>query len=278
MWLRDKVVLITGGSRGVGEAVAVACAKAGAKLALAAKTMEPHPKLPGTLHTAAANVEAAGGEAMIVQVDVRFEDQVQAMVDAVIERFGRIDVLVNNAGAIHLGPMRSWTLKKYDLVHDVNVRGSFLCAKAVIPKMREQGGGHILMMSPPINPAGGKGKAPYLNSKIGMTLLAQAIDAEEPTIAGHALWPVTAIKTAATVNNNLGTDEDYRTVDILAEATVALLDREPTDCVYKDWLDEEVLRELRGVQDFSAYNVVPGASPSPWSIQLVDPDWESRGS
>ncbi len=271
MWLRDKVVLITGGSRGVGEACAIACAKKGAKIVLAAKTLEPHPKLPGTLHDVAAKVRALGAEAHVVQVDIRFEDQVNAMVQSTIERFGRLDVLINNAGAIHLGNVGTWSLKKYDLVQNVNVRGAFLCCKAALPHLR-QNGGHILMMSPPINPDGGKGKAPYLLSKIGMTLLAQAIDTEESKISACALWPVTAIKTAATVNNNLGTEKDYRTADILSEATVALLDRDPAEGGFRAWTDEDVLR-AEGITDFSKYSVVPGSDPAPWSIQLIDPAW-----
>lgn len=271
MWLRDKVVLITGGSRGVGEACAIACAKQGAKIVLASKTLEPHPKLPGTLHDVAAKVRAEGAEAHIVQVDVRFEDQVDAMIASTIERFGRLDVLVNNAGAIHLGNVGTWSLKKYDLVQNVNVRGAFLCTKAALPHLRKNGG-HILMMSPPINPAGGKGKAPYLLSKIGMTLLAQAIDVEESKVHACALWPVTAIKTAATVNNNLGTDKDYRTVEILSDATVALLNKAPEDSSFRAWTDEDVLK-AEGVSDFSKYSVVPGSEPAPWSIQLIDPSW-----
>lgn len=275
--LKDRVVVVTGASRGVGAAVAVACAREGAKLVLAAKTVEPDPRLPGTLLDTRRMVEEAGSEAEVVQFDARDADQCDGVIRAAMARFGRVDVLVNNAGAIFWAPVADWPQKKFDLVFGVNVRASFALAHAAIPHMRKQGFGHILMMSPPFTPAGGVGKAPYLVSKLGMTLLAMAIDAEEKEngIAAHALWPVTALKTAATVNLGLGSDAQMRTVDILSDATIALLMRDPRACQFRAWLDEEVLAE-EGITDLVKYRCVADSEPPPISIELVDPGWGAR--
>lgn len=275
--LKDRVVVVTGASRGVGAAVAVACAKEGAKLVLAAKTVDPDPRLPGTLNDTKRMVEEAGSEAEVVQFDARDAEQCAGVVHTAAKRFGRVDVVVNNAGAIFWAPVADWPQKKFDLVFSVNVRASFALSNAAIPYMRKQGYGHILMMSPPICPSAAVGKAPYLVSKIGMTMLAMAIDAEEKDngIAAHALWPVAAIKTAATVNLGMGDDSQWRTVDILSDATLALLRRDPRKSTFKAWLDEDILAET-GVTDFKKYRVVPDVEPPPMSIELVDPGWAAR--
>lgn len=274
MRLEDKVILITGASRGVGAACAEACAREGARLALAAKTVEPHPTLPGTLGQTADAVRAHGSEALVLPCDVRFEDQVNAMVEQTVAHYGRLDVLINNAGAIFLSTVAEFPAKRFDLVMGINVRAAFLASRAAIPHMRASGGGHVLMMSPPVNPAAGVSKAPYLISKIGMTVLAQAIDAEEATIAGTALWPVAGIKTAAVSLFGMARDRDLRTVDMLSSATVALLARDPAECSFRAWLDEEVLRELEGIDDFTAYRCDPEHEPDPHSIWLADPEWK----
>ena len=268
---KDQVVLITGGSRGVGAAVALAAAREGAHVALAGKTIDPHPKLPGTLGEVADQVRALGREALVIQADIRFPEQVTAMVDKTVEHFGKIDALINNAGAIFWGTTTEFPIKRYDLVMDVNVRGAFLASQAAIPHMRANGG-HIVMMSPPINPKAAVGKAPYIVSKFGMTMVGMAIDAEEPSIAAHALWPVTGIRTAATVNLGMGSDDEWRTPEILADATIALLVKSPDASTFHAWLDEEILAEA-GVTDFDQYACVPGSKPEPMSISLVDPDW-----
>lgn len=272
MRLKDQVVLITGGSRGVGAAVALAAAREGAHVALAGKTIDPHPKLPGTLGEVADQVRALGREALVIQADIRFPEQVTAMVDKTVEHFGKIDALINNAGAIFWGTTTEFPIKRYDLVMDVNVRGAFLASQAAIPHMRTNGG-HIVMMSPPINPKAAVGKAPYIVSKFGMTMVGMAIDAEEPSIAAHALWPVTGIRTAATVNLGMGSDDEWRTPEILADATIALLVKSPDASTFHAWLDEEILAEA-GVTDFDQYACVPGSKPEPMSISLVDPDWK----
>jgi citronellol/citronellal dehydrogenase len=275
MRFQDRVAIITGASRGVGAACAVALAKEGCKIVAAAKTMDPHPRLPGTLRDTVAAVEAVGSEALAFQVDVRFEDQVNAMVAAAVERFGRVDYLLNNAGAIFWSPVADWPLKKFDLVMGVNVRGSFLCSKAVLPIMKKQGFGHILMMSPPEHPEAAPGKAPYLISKLGMTMVARAIDAEYSSdgICASAVWPVCAIKTAATVNLGMGDDSQWRTVDILADATTDLLAMDPKTTRFKAWLDEEVLTETRGLTEFSKYRCMADVEPPPLSIALMDPSY-----
>lgn len=169
--------------------------------------------------------------------------------------------------------MAEFPAERFDLVMGINVRAAFLASRAAIPHLRAGGGGHVLMMSPPVNPAAGVSKAPYLVSKIGMTILAQAIDAEEPTIASAALWPVAGIKTAAVSHFGMAQDRDLRSVDILSRATVALLARDPAKCSFRAWLDEDVLRELEGVEDFSVYRCDPDHEPEPHSIWLMDPDW-----
>lgn len=271
-WLKDRVVVITGASRGVGAACAVALAEAGAHLVLAAKTVDAHPTLPGTLQDTAAAVRAAGRQALVVQADVRRDDEATGVIEQAVAAFGRVDALVNNAGAIHLGNIANFPAKRFDLVMGVNARASFILAQAALPWLR-RGGGHVLMMSPPLVTSMAAGKAPYLLSKLGMTLFAAALDAEEPAVAACALWPVTLIQTAATEVNGLGHPDVWRTPAILADATVALLDRDPASCSFRAWLDEEVLAAA-GVTELGPYACVPGADPPPLSIRLVDPHWE----
>ncbi len=278
MWsLKDKVVLVTGASRGVGAACAVALARTGCKLVLAAKTMEPDPRLPGTLLDCAREVEAAGGDAHVVAFDARDSEACDRVVQESVERFGGLDILVNNAGAIHWGPVADWSVKRFDLVFGVNMRAAFAVSRAALPHLRARGGGHVLMMSPPIVMDALHGKAPYLVSKWGMTALAMAIDAEEEShgISATALWPVTGIRTAATENLGMGEAREWRTPAILADATVALLARDPRKSRFRAWLDEEVLAEA-GVTDLRGYRCDPDHEPMPMSIELVDPGWAAR--
>ena len=273
MRLKDRVVLITGASRGVGAGVALACARQGAHVALAAKTVEPNPRLAGTLGEVAEQIRALGREAIVLPTDVRDSDQVEKMVADTVSHFGRLDALVNNAGAIFWSSVADWPVKRFDLVFGVNVRAAFLASRAAIPHLRKQGG-HIVMMSPPINPAAAPGKGPYLVSKIGMTMVAMAVDAEESDVSACALWPITAIKSAATENLGMGSAKDWRTVDILADATVAILSQDPRQAKFRAWLDEDALRTLDGVTDFTKYRCDPDHEPGPLSIELVDPDWK----
>ena len=274
MHFRGKVVLVTGSSRGIGKAIALAFAREGADVVVAAKTVDPDPRLPGTIHETAREVEAHGRRALAVAVDLRREDQVEALAARALETFGRVDILVNNAGAVHFGDVTHWTLKKFDLVMAVNVRASFLLSRALLPAMQERGSGIVAMIAPPVRPAAAPGKAPYLASKVGMTLLAMAIagENEDRGIASFALWPVTAVETAATINLQLGDRSMWRRPAIVADAMLALCSWPVAKSSGRAWLDEEVLRG-EGVTDFVPYRCDPACEPPPISIQAMDPDY-----
>jgi citronellol/citronellal dehydrogenase len=264
--LLGKVAIVTGGSRGVGKAVALALAKEGCDIVVAAKTSEPHARLPGTIHQTASEVEALGRRALAVACNVREADDVERLRKAAIETLGRIDILINNAGAIFWADVAEWPAARFDLVMDVNVRGAFLCSRAVLPHLRERGG-HVVM-----NVKRVAGKAPYLISKMGMTMLAHAIAEEERAhgIAANALWPVTMIESEATRHFAMGAPEQWRSPEILADATVELCCAPPAELSGRALYDEEVLRERRGLTDFSRYAVVPGSSPPPICREMVE--------
>jgi citronellol/citronellal dehydrogenase len=269
--LAGQVAIVTGSSRGVGKAVALALAREGCDVVVAAKTSNAHPRLPGTIHETANEVRKLGRRALPLICNVREFESVESMRDAALKAFGRIDILVNNAGAIHWAPVADWAPGKFDLVMDVNVRGSFLCSRAVLPAMRAQKHGRIVMMSPPVNVAKVAGKGPYFVSKMGMTMLALAIAAEEREsgIAANALWPVTMIESEATRHFELGKPEEWRTPEILADATVELCCG-PAELTGRALYDEEVLRERRGLTDFAAYSVVPGTTPPPVCREMIE--------
>jgi len=272
MRLHGQVAVVTGSSRGVGRAVALALAREGCDIVVAAKTDEPHARLPGTIHDTAEEVRKLGRRALPVKCNVREFDDVESMRKAAVDAFGRIDILVNNAGAIFFTPVAEWPVGKFDLVMDVNVRGAFLCARAILPHMRERRHGRIVMMSPPVGVRKVAGKAPYLVSKMGMTMLAHAIAEEERDngIAACALWPETMIESEATRHFELGKREEWRTPQILADATLEIACADPARLTGRALYDEEVLRELRGTADFSAYAVVPGTNPPPVCREMVE--------
>lgn len=262
---QGAVVLITGASRGIGKAIAVRLAKEGARIAIAAKTTEPHPKLEGTIYETAKEIEALGGQALPLQVDIRFEDQIQSAVEETVKTFGGIDVLVNNASAISLTPTEQTESKRYDLMHDINVRGTFFMCKACISYLKRASNPHILNLSPPLN-MGPKWFAPHLAytmSKYGMSMIVMGL-AEELRphhIAVNALWPKTTIATAA-VQNLLGGDyviQKSRRPEIVAEAAYHILKRPSIDCTGNFFIDEEVLKS-EGITDFSQYAVNPEES------------------
>jgi citronellol/citronellal dehydrogenase len=256
--LAGRTLLMSGGSRGIGLAIGVAAGRLGANVALLAKTDTPDPRLPGTVHTAAAEIEAAGGKALAVVGDVRDEADVQRAVDATVARFGGIDFCVNNASA--LAPLKTEELpvKRFDLMQGIQLRGTFLLTRASLPHLRRSPHAHILSLSPPVNLAPHwLGRHPaYTMAKYGMTLLTLGWAAEfaEVGIAANTLWPRTLIATAA-VKNLLGGDssmERARAPDIMADAAVAIFQRPPRDCTGHTFIDEDVLR-VEGVTDFSRY-------------------------
>ncbi len=262
MKLNGKVAIVSGASRGIGRAIALALAKEGAKVVIAAKTVKPNPKLPGTIHTVAKEVEDLGAEALAVQANLRNADEIENIVTQTVDRFGRVDILINNAGALWWYPVSQTPAKRLDLVMDVNVRATFLLSQAVLPHMKAAGGGHIINMSPPIDFSVLPGKVGYMISKFGMTMTAMGLAAEvkKDKISVNALWPVTLIESFATINFGLGDESKWRKADILADATLAIVTKEPGELTGKALLDEDLLRN-EGVTDFSIYNCVPDGEP-----------------
>lgn len=261
--LRDKTLFITGASRGIGKAIGLRAARDGANVVVAAKTAEPHPKLPGTIYTAAEEIEAAGGKALPLVVDVRLEDQIRAAVERTVETFGGIDVLVNNASAIFLAGTVDTPMKRFDLMHQVNTRGTYACSQACIPYLKKAANPHILNLSPPLN-MDARWFAPhvaYTMAKYGMSMCVLGMSAElkKDGIAVNALWPRTPIATAA-VQNLLGGDATIRgsrKPEIVADAAYAILTRDSRACTGNFFIDDEVLTE-EGASDLEQYAVVPG--------------------
>jgi len=260
--LNGKTVFITGASRGIGKAIGIRAARDGANVVIAAKSKVPNPKLPGTIYTAAEEIEAAGGKALAVPCDIRDDEEVQGAVALAVERFGGIDVLVNNASAIHLADTASTPMKRFDLMYGVNARGTFLCTQACLPHLAKAKNPHVLMLSPPLSMRT-RWFAPhvaYTMAKYGMSMcvLGMAEELKERGIAVNALWPRTVIATAAL--NLLGGDETAkhgRTVEIVADAAHAILTKPSRECTGNFFIDEDVLR-AEGVQDFDRYAVKQG--------------------
>ncbi len=256
--LSGRSIIMSGGSRGIGLAIAVRAARDGARVALVAKTAEPHPKLPGTIYTAAEEIENAGGEALPIVGDIRDVDMVESAVASTVERFGGIDIVVNNASAINLAPMRDLPVKRFDLMQQINARGTYVVTKACLPHLRESSHAHVLTLSPPLSadPRWLAGHSAYTLSKMGMTILTLGLAADEAEagIGANCLWPRTIIATAA-VQNLLGGDEAMaraRTPEIVADAAHAILVRDPRSCTGNAFIDDEVLLEA-GVTDLDRY-------------------------
>ena len=261
---KDKAVVISGGSRGVGLEIAKALGKDGAKIAILAKTTEPHPKLPGTIYTAAEEIEEVGGSALPLICDIRFEDQVEESIEKVKKEFGGVDICINNASAIHLTDTVNTPMKRYDLMHNINVRGTFLLSKSCIPHLKDSKNPHILTLSPPLDIDKkwfGRTLA-YTTAKYGMTLVAHGLSEElkELGIASNTLWPRTTIDTAA-IRNVVGNEivDGSRKPTIYADAAYAILKRDSKECTGNFFLDQDVLEE-EGVTDFEQYAVKPGAT------------------
>jgi citronellol/citronellal dehydrogenase len=266
--LQGKTLFITGASRGIGKAIALRAARDGANVVIAAKTSEPHPKLPGTVFTAAEEIEKAGGKALPCVVDIRFEDQVADAVKKAVEKFGGIDILVNNASAISLTGTLQTPMKRYDLMHGINTRGTFACSQACLPHLLEAKNPHILNLSPPLN-FEEKWFAPhvaYTMAKFGMSLcvLGMAGEFRSQGVGVNALWPRTVIATAA-VQNLLGGDDTMkgsRTPEIMADAAHVILTRPARECTGNFFVDDEVLKSA-GVTNLDKYQSVPGAELIP---------------
>ncbi|MBU0585444.1 MAG: NAD(P)-dependent oxidoreductase [Alphaproteobacteria bacterium] len=274
MSLKGKTLFISGGSRGIGLAIALRAAQDGANVTIAAKTAEPHPKLPGTIHTAAAEIEAAGGRALAVLCDIRDEAQVESAVSQTVEKFGGIDICVNNASAISLTGTLETEMKRYDLMHQINARGTFLVSRTCIPHLKKADNPHILNLSPPLDMAAKwfKNHVAYTMAKFGMSMCTLGMSAEfaKAGIAVNSLWPLTTIDTAA-VRNLLGGEavaSMSRSAAIMADAAHAILTSPSREATGNFYIDEEVLRAA-GVSDFSVYS--PGAK-GPLAADFFVPD------
>ncbi|XXF79051.1 NAD(P)-dependent oxidoreductase [Myxococcaceae bacterium GXIMD 01537] len=266
--LKGKTLFITGASRGIGKAIALRAARDGANIVIAAKTTEPHPKLPGTIYTAAEEIEKAGGKALPCVVDIRSEEQIAAAVAETVKTFGGIDILVNNASAISLTGTLETPMKRYDLMHSINTRGTFACSQACLPYLKKSSNPHILNNSPPLNmePRWFGPHVAYTMAKYGMSMcvLGMAEEFRDEGIAVNALWPRTVIATAA-VQNLLGGEDTIRgsrQPDIMADAAYAILTKPSRSATGNFFIDEEVLR-AEGVTDFSRYQLDPSAELLP---------------
>lgn len=264
--LAGKVMMISGGSRGIGKAIALRAARDGAKVVIAAKTVEPHPRLPGTIHETAEQVRAAGGQALAVQMDIRDDEQVDAAVAATVAEFGRIDVLVNNASAISLTPVSQTPMKRVDLLFDVNVRGTYTLTRAAIEAMSHGDGAHVINLSPPISlrPVWFARHTAYTISKYGMSLCVIGMSEElrPQKIAVNGLWPKTIIDTEA-LRMIPGIDRRAtRKPEIVADALHALVTRNPVECTGNFFIDEEVIIEEE-IADLETYATEAGVPPMP---------------
>lgn len=264
MSFTNKTAFITGATRGIGKAIALKLAAEGANIIVAAKSVVENEKLGGTIFSAAKEIEAAGGKALAVQCDIRFEDQVQEAVDKAVAAFGGIDILINNASAISLTGTEQTEAKRFDLMHSINVRGTFIVTKACIPHLKKSSTAHVLTLSPPINldPKWFEKHVAYTITKYNMSMMTigWAAEFKKDKIAFNALWPRTTIDTAA-VRNLLGGEalaNMSRTPAILADAAYNILRQPATECTGNLFIDEQVLAK-EGVTDLSAYSVVPGA-------------------
>ena len=264
MSFKNRTVVITGASRGIGKAIGLRLAKEGANIVIASKSVEENPALGGTIFSAAKEMEDAGGHALAVQCDIRFEDQVQEVIDKAVSTFGGIDILINNASAINLASTEKIEPKRFDLMYDINVRGTFMVSRACIPYLKNGTNAHILNLSPPVNMdmKWFTNHLAYTISKYDMTLIALGLAAElkKYNIAANTLWPRTTIATAA-VKNLLGGDmlmNMSRTTDIIADAAYYILSKSSTECTGNTFIDEEVLAG-EGITDLAKYSLVPGA-------------------
>jgi len=264
--LKNQTVFITGASRGIGRAIALACARQGANVVIAAKSDTPHPKLPGTIHTVAEEVRAAGGQALPLVLDVRDEDQIKQRIDEAAEHFGGIDALINNAGAIRLTGVENLKVSRFDLLHQVNARAVLACSQAALPWLKKSRRAHILSMSPPLNldPKWFAQFGPYTSTKYAMTMISigMAQEFKRYGIAVNTLWPKTLISTAAIEHEAGGAQmmAQGRTPEIMADAAVSILNHSIEEMTGQNLIDEDVLRQ-DGVTDFEGYRYEANDKP-----------------
>ena len=253
--LSGRVAVITGASRGIGKALALRLAQEGADIVVAAKSEQSSERLPGSIHETADAIRALGRRALAVPTDVRHEDAIRNMVERTIAEFGRLDILINNAGAIWTQPILETPPKRLDLMMGVNVRASYIACFYALPHMVKQQWGHVLNMCPRLSNEASPGKVAYMISKLGMARVAIGVAAEhrKDNIAGNALWPRTIIESQASINWNMADRSQWRTPEIVCDATVAILSQEPATCTGRQWIDEEALSELAGVTNFDHY-------------------------
>ncbi len=258
--LSGRVAIVTGSSRGIGKALALGLARAGADVCVAAKSLEPRETLPGSILQTRDEILALGRRSIAVRTNVRRAEDIEEMVRRTVEELGRVDILVHNAGALWWRPLVETPIQRFDLVTEVNLRAGFHATHCVLPYMIEQGGGHVVLIAPPIDLELLPGKIGYLVGKFGLTMLALGLHGEEGHrgIRSNALWPATMVESQATINHQMGTPEQWRKPEIVADALLAVL-------AHPEWsgralTDEEALREA-GVTDFEPYNCVPGGKP-----------------
>ncbi|MCC6142456.1 MAG: SDR family oxidoreductase [Candidatus Hydrogenedentes bacterium] len=257
----SKVAFITGATRGIGKACAEKLAKEGWNIVVAAKSVEEDPRIPGTIFSAAEDLRQFGTEILPVQCNVRDADSVRAAAASTLEKFGRVDAVINNAGALWWRNMDETPMKRFDLVMEVNARGAYAVTEAFLPAMKEQKSGHVIMMSPPVDLSVVPGHIAYMISKFGMTMIALGIAEEfkDYNIRGTALWPKTIIESYATINFGMGDPSIWRKADIIADATFEIL-QHPDKSNGKALIDEDFLREV-GYTDFDQYLCVDGGQP-----------------
>ncbi|OCF89208.1 hypothetical protein AW168_16310 [Nocardia brasiliensis] len=270
-----RVAIITGGSRGIGKALALALARRGTAVVIAAKTMESGGRLPGSVPDTVREIEALGARALGLRCDVRDDKDLQNVVERTVAEFGRVDFLVNNAGAMWIQAVEATPQKRYDLVMSINSRAPFLLANYCIPHMRKGNWGHIINLSPPLDPdvlehVGGK--VAYMASKLNATLLAFGLAQElaGTGIACNAIWTRTLIGTLATQNLGLGSPEDWRTEDIVVDAILAVLEQDPAKFTGNALVDDEILARFKGIDDLSRYRMVPEHEPTPMTWERWD--------
>jgi citronellol/citronellal dehydrogenase len=272
--LEGRVAVVTGSSRGIGRALALRLAREGARVVVTGKSVASTERLPGSIHSVVEAIRALGGEALAVRMDIRREEDVEGMIRKAIQEFGRLDVLINNASALWWEPVLKTPPKRYDVMWEVNVRGTYLCCYHALPHLIENGWGHVVTMSPPISMDPSPGRVAYATTKMGMTRVALGVAAEhkEDNVASNALWPATLIESQATINWGMEDRSRWRSPEILSDATMEILKSEPKTLTGKQLVDEEFLRERGWPQEKIDSYWLSGTPPArpvridgPWS-------------